>query len=179
VRNIVSGILSLIQHNETLETNFEKFRPTKCPHCGKSGLWYHGRYNRKADHENSGSASLNPVTIPRFYCPHCQHTCSVLPECIPPRRHYLWLDQEAVLCLLTTGSSYQSASQQTKPSRWTVSRWWSRLSSQFSLCADHIRLLRPSLGRVTTLSDFWRRLLQSSALSSVMLSLNNAGVIVP
>ena len=69
MRNIVSGILSLIQHNQTLETNFEKFRPTKCPHCGKSGLWHHGRYDRKADHENSGSASLNPVTIPRSIAP--------------------------------------------------------------------------------------------------------------
>lgn len=176
---IVSGIYSLIQYNKLLQTNLEVFRPSQCPTCGKSGLWSHGCYDRQADYEHAGSESLNPVSIPRFYCPHCQHTCSVLPECIPPRRHYPWWAQQEVLLLLLMGLSYQASSQERKPSRWTISRWWRRLQSHFLLHSDHLRSLLPSLGRITELIEFWRTLMNQFSLSHVMLILNNAGVIIP
>jgi len=179
VRPILAGILSLIQHNNLLESNAEMFRPSQCPSCGKSGLWCHGHYERQADYEHSGSESLNPIAIPRFYCPHCHATCSVLPECIPPRRHYPWLIQQAVLLLVFKGSSYQALSQQTRPSRWTIGRWIRRLKSRFLIQVDQLRLLEPSLGRCSQLIEFWISFLKRSSLSSAMVNLNNAGIIIP
>jgi len=179
VRSILAELTSLILHNNLLKTEPEKFCPERCPHCGKSGLWEHGSYPRKADFDNSCSESLNPVSIPRFRCPECRKTCSVLPECIPPNRHYPWLIQQIVFLLIINGASYQSASQQSKPSRWTISRWIRRLKSQFLIQADHLRLLLPGLGRFTEFIEFWHFLLGSLSLSRVMLNLNNAGVLIP
>ena len=179
MRCILSGILSLTQHNKTLEANSEKFRPSNCLTCGKSGLWHHGHYDRKADYEHSGDDSLNPVSIPRFYCSSCKSTCSVLPECIPPRRHYPWSIQEKVLLSFLDGLSYKSIEQMEKPSRWTISRWMQRLKSQFLVHADQLRSQLASQGRITKFSKFWQSLLNSHQLSSVMLNLNNAGVVIP
>ncbi len=179
MRIIMPEIISLIQHHNLLETEPEKFRPEQCPACGKSGLWCHGHYARKADYEHVGSQSLNPIAIARFYCPYCCKTCSVLPECIPPQRHYPWLIQQAVLLLVFAGVSYRSCSQQTKPSRWTIGRWFRRLGAQFINHCAHLRSLLPSLGRLTELIEFWRILLKGYPLSRVMLNLNNAGVIIP
>ena len=155
MRIILPEIISLSQHNNLLEVEPEKFRPERCPTCGKSGLWKHAHYKRKADYEHSGLESLNPVRIPRFYCPCCHKTCSVLPECIPPQRHYPWFIQQVVLMLVLTGLSYQYVSQETKPSRWTISRWIRRLKSQFLKHADHLRSLLPSLGRFSEWMEFW------------------------
>ena len=179
MRCILPGILSLVQHNETLDANSEKFRPAHCPECGKSGLWCHGHYDRKADHENFGEDSFNPIAIPRFYCPSCHSTCSVLPECIPPQRHYPWWIQQKVFLLFLLGLSCRAISQQQKPSRWTISRWLRRLKSRFSLHGDHLCSRFPSLGRITEFIKFWSSVLCSHSLSSVMLNLNNAGVIIP
>ena len=179
MHTIIPGISSLIQYNEQLQTNTEAFRPDHCPTCGKAGLWVHGSYDRKADYEHPVSESLNPVTILRFYCPCCKHTCSILPECIPPRRHYPWSIQQVVLLLLLKGLSYQAASQQTKPSRWTISRWWRRLQSQFLLYGYHLRSCLPSLGRISELIAFWKTLLDKFSLSHTMLILHNAGVVIP
>jgi len=179
VRPILAGILSLIQHNNLLQSNPEVFRPAQCPTCGKSGLWHHGHYERKADYEHVGSESLNPVPILRFYCAHCHKTCSVLPECIPPRRHYPWSIQQAVLLQCLEELNYQRISKQTKPSRWTIRRWFQRLAAQFSEHADHLRLLDPSLGRFSDFIECWRASLKRFPLSSAMLNLNNTGVLIP
>lgn len=179
MRNILPGILSLVQHNHLLETNIEQFRPKQCPYCSKSGLWFHGSYSRKADYEHAYPDSLNPITILRFYCPCCHATCSVLPECIPPRRHYLWKLQEVVLLLLMNGLSYRKVSQQVLPSRWTISRWVRRLKARQLIYASHLRSFMPSLGRLTEFIDFWQALLKTHSLSYVMLNLNNARLDVP
>jgi len=179
LRPILAGILSLIQHNNLLQSNTEVFRPAQCPTCGKSGLWHHGHYDRKADYEHVGSGSLNPVAILRFYCSHCQKTCSVLPECIPPRRHYPWLIQQAVLLLVLQGLSPELISDKTRPSRWTIRRWLHRLKVQFLKHAHHLRSLEPSLGRFSELIEFWSTVLKRLPLSHAMLNLNNAGVLIP
>lgn len=179
MRLILAELTSLILHNHLLETAPEQFTPEQCPHCGKSGLWRHGSYPRKADFDNPCSESLNPVSIPRFRCPQCHHTCSVLPECIPPNRHYPWLIQQIVLLLIINGASYQSASQQSKPSRRTISRWVRRLKSRFLEHADHLRSLLSTLGSLTELIPFWDALLERFSLSRVMLNLNNNGVVIP
>lgn len=179
MRIILPGITSLVQHNKLLETDLESYRPNQCPKCEKSGLWRHGYYTRKADYERMGSASLNPIAIPRFYCSHCRSTCSVLPECIPPYRHYPWLIQQAVLLLVIAGRSYQAISAQEKPSRWTIKRWLRRLQSQFVTHADHWRARRPSLGRISGWMACWQSVLKNHALSSVMLDFNRVGMVIP
>ena len=83
---ILPNIFSLLQHIETLRKEPESYRPKRCPGCRHTTIWCHGCYTRKADENDT----LNPVPIPRFYCPECDSTCSVLPECIPPRSWYLW-----------------------------------------------------------------------------------------
>lgn len=179
MRNILSGILLLIQHIQLLNVDAEQFRPNQCPHCGKSGLWRHGFYSRKADYEHTHPNSLNPVPTPRFYCPHCRTTCSVLPECIPPKRHYPWVIQEQILLLILDGVSYSEASRQSKPSRWTISRWINKLQARQLLYASQLQSLLPSLGRIRDFTQFWQTLLSRHPLSTVMLNVNNAGLVVP
>ncbi len=176
---ILTGILSLIQHNQTLSADSEQYRPERCAQCGKSGLWCHGSYPRQSDYDNPGSASLNPVAIPRFYCSHCSTTCSVLPECISPQRHYLWLMQQAVFQLFLAGCSYQSISRQSKPSRWTISRWCRRLKECYVIHADHLRSKLLVLLNIQGFQQFWETLLAHFDLSSAMVSLNYAGVTIP
>jgi hypothetical protein len=179
VRHILADIESLSQHNNMLNTNQNAFRPDQCAHCHMSGLWCHGCYTRKADYENSALESLNPIKILRFYCPHCHKTCSVLPECIPPQRHYPWSIQEKVLIAILTGSSYQCTSQKQRPSRWTISRWLRRLHAQFLQHADYLRSQFSSLGRLTSFTECWSSFLSAHPLSKVMVSMNNAGIIIP
>jgi len=176
---ILPEVLTLTQHKKLLQDDVEVFRPQQCPSCGKSELWCHGHYDRKADYENCAADSLNPVAIPRFYCSYCCHTCSVLPECLPPQRHYPWLIQQEVLRLLLAGVSIRALSRRSQPSRWTISRWWRRLSSQFLIHADHFRSYLSFLGRITTCQQFWGHFLNSFSLSSAMLSLHHAGVTIP
>ncbi len=179
MRSILAGIITLIQHLALLHSDPEKFRPQHCPSCGKSGLWCHGSYFRKADYDNTGASSLNPVTIPRYYCTLCHNTCSVLPECIPPQRHYPWLIQQSVLLSVLSGESYQKTSKDNKPSRWTISRWQKRLKTRFLIHTSHLRSWLPKLGRMTEFNEFWQSVLKECSLSNAMLILNNAEVVIP
>ena len=101
VRNIVKGITTLFQYLTILESDPTKLLPPRCPLCGYCTLKHHGRYLRKPDRNSTAKDSLNPVPILRFICGGCHHTCSTLPECMAPRRWYLWSLQESILkCLL-------------------------------------------------------------------------------
>lgn len=179
MRYIVSAIYLLAVYLEALKTNPEQFRPAACPHCGHAGVWCHGHYGRKSDYENSGARSLNPIPILRFYCKHCCRTCSTLPECIPARRHYPWLIQQGVMVSLISGMSFTKISKKAKPSRWTIARWFNRWQAQFLDHASHLRTLLPSLGQITDFNNFWKSVLNKWALSSAMLRLHYAGIIVP
>jgi hypothetical protein len=117
---ILPGIHSLEQHHRRLCVQPEDYRPERCPHCGKAGVWCHGAYSRKADREGRCDACLNPVPIPRFLCPHCQGTCSRLPQCLAPRRWYGWAVQQAVLAALVAGHSVR---QGVGSSRRAAGRW--------------------------------------------------------
>lgn len=101
---ILSGFDCLNQHIKQLNEDPDCYRPSRCPSCGKAGLWCHGRYPRWPG-RNLDDRHLNPVFIPRFICPECGKTCSVLPECIPPRRWYLWAIQQMVLSAIVVGRS--------------------------------------------------------------------------
>ena len=179
MRNIISAILTLLQYLNLLSVQSDNFRPSNCPHCGCSGLWGHGCYDRKSDREFSGENNLNPIPILRFYCRHCKHTCSVLPECIPPRRWYLWELQQRVLQMMLTGISANNISQSELPSRWTISRWMKSLKSRFDEFASYLKSGFAWLGYCSDFTDFWQACFAQMSLSQVMLFLNNQGVIVP
>lgn len=179
MRNIMPEIFTLVQYLEALKSNLTDFRPDCCPKCGKSGLWFHAFYYRIADYVNLDLLSLNPIPIPRFRCPRCGATCSVLPECIPPHRHYPWSIQQEVLEDVLQGKSYRTISQARRPSRRTISRWIRRLKERFQIHASHLRTLLPRLGYCGQWSSFWQACLQACPLSTAMLKLNNASIVVP
>lgn len=178
---ILTGIQSLDQHYSALLEKPTDYRPKCCKGCGKSTLWSHGFYTRKTGCEEKHE---NPALIPRFLCPHCLLTCSVLPEYIPPKRWYHWAFQEVVLRLLLSGSTYRHVldslcslymdrQDYSEPSVSTLHRWWSRLrsdylSNRFCLCNDF-----PSLGATNELSAFWLSCLEMMRLSSAMALLFN------
>jgi transposase-like protein len=176
---IVPGIASLNQHQQSLTSEPERYRPERCPHCGKARPWSHGSYARKADREGQGEESLNPVAIPRFYCPSCRATCSRLPECVAPHRWYGWAMQQAVLVLLLARTSIRAVSRQRLVSRRTVGRWWRWLHKRFDVHGFHLRSLLPDLGRCAQPIPFWSAALQQHALSTWMGSLDRLGVAVP
>ncbi len=178
---IVAGVLSLLQHVITLKEEPKKYDVEYCPqpHCGKAGLWGHGYRYRKACRENNSQESLNPIPIPRRYCPTCKHTCSVLPECIAPLRWYLWLVQQTAMRLFFSGMSFNKMSKTLRPTRWTLSRWIARLANQFALHVLHLKTKWPSLGYNTSLTHFWSALLHQMDLSHAMLFLSSQGIFVP
>jgi transposase-like protein len=178
---ILASILSLTQHLLTLKNSPEKYFINQCPHsnCGKAGLWGHGFRHRKTDREHTEQITLNPIPIRRLYCPNCKRTCSVLPECIPPLRWYLWLIQQEALTLYFAGKSLNKISQQIKPSRWTISRWLKRLNEKFKEYAFHLKSTWSDLGYHEQFDDFWTATLNKMSLSQAMVFLNNQKVFVP
>jgi transposase-like protein len=173
---ILPGITTLEQHVTQLQIHPESYRPERCPHCGRSGLWCHGGYGRKADR---GSGELNPVFIPRFQCPHCTRTCSVLPQCLPPRRWHLWAVQAAVLLGLLAGQSLRRLSRTVAPGRHTIRRWMARWRACFPLHAFHLRNRFPALGRHPDMEALWPATLALLPLGGAMHLLHQAGVAIP
>ncbi len=178
---ILSGIHTLDQHLSTLIKDISHYRPKCCQNCGRSGLWSHGCYTRHARCEQGDG---NPALIPRFLCPDCGRTCSVLPEYMPPRRWYHWSIQQVVVWLLLHGGTYSrvlevlsvkgAGGDAFEPSLSTLHRWWSRfradyLASRFCLCN-----LFPSLGITNAPSSFWLHCFDKMRLSSAMALLFHA-----
>lgn len=173
---ILPDIHTIEQHFTQLQNNPEAYRPKACPGCGRSGLWCHGCYCRKS---NRDTGHPDPVSIPRFQCPHCRRTCSVLPECIPPRRWYLWVVQSAVICGLLAGQSLRKLAQKLPPARSSMRRWWQRCQACFDQHAFHLRNRFVELGRHQELASFWFATLDRIPLSTAMLLLNQAGISIP
>ena len=176
---ILPGIHSLEQHLEQLQHQPESYRPQRCPHCGKAGLWRHGHYERKAPRGEGVAFALSAICIPRFLCPHCRRSCSRLPASIAPRRQYLWKAQQAVLARLLAGESIRQVSRRWLPSRRTLSRWWQWLRGQFDVHAFHLRSRFPSLGRAADWKAFWVGCFERMRLCEAMSWLDRAGVVVP
>lgn len=180
MQHIVAGILSLTQYiEEQKKINLDHLRPNYCLHCGKSGLRLHGCYPRKADRSSNPGESLNPIFIQRYFCPNCRHTCSVLPECIPSRRWYLWDVQQAALTLLLAGKSAYAAAKEIVPSRHTISRWKDRLIEQFLFHKDVMCVHFFEFGRATDCFDFWKTCLNKILLSQAMRLCHVAEVSIP
>lgn len=176
---ILPVIGTLVQHLSCLEHQPEAYRPTCCPHCGKGALWCHGSYTRLADREGDSGVYLDPVPIPRYFCPDCRLTCSRLPACIAPRRWYLWAAQQAAMVLVIGGSSFQKIAAQCRADRRTISRWWHRLEEQFTVHGFHLRNRFPELGRHVSFSSFWSACLEQMSLADAMGWLDRDGVVVP
>ena len=177
---IVSGIITLQQHNETLHSTPEVYRPTRCPYCGVASPWKHGCYYRKADRRPlPGEDSLSLIEIPRYLCSGCRHSCSRLPSCIPPRRWHSWLLQQQVLqCLLAVCSLHRCAAM-FGLCRHTVRRWWNWLKSRTPEFEFILRSRFAEWGRATDWNSFWRCCLDNMPLSEVMASLDHDGEDVP
>lgn len=175
---ILSDIVSLRQYIMIFEKK-EFADNERCSHCGKSGLWRHGSYARKADRTSKPRESLNPILIQRYYCPSCRKTCSVMPECIPPHRWYLWSIQQAALTLLLAGKSLRAIAQEIAPSRRTVGRWINRFKEQFHFHKDVLCTHAVDLGRTTGFTDFWQACFGQMSLAQAMRLCHVAGVFIP
>ena len=177
---ILSDIYSLIQYKNGIEgESIQQVRPERCLCCGRLTLWRHGTYPRNADRINSSKDSLNPVLIQRYYCPSCHKTISVLPECIPPRRWYLWETQQAAILLFLLGESARSLERKVKPSRHTIKRWISWLFVQFKIHKDTLCNHFPSFGFFTEPASFWQHVFGTLSLRTAMRLCHAAGVSVP
>lgn len=177
---ILSDILSLIQYINISPIEYSEERlQVRCDFCGKLKLWLHGKYPRAADRINSSKDSLNPIWIQRYYCPTCRKTTSVLPECIPPRRWYLWETQQEVILLFLLGNSARSIEKQAKPSRHTIRRWIAWLTVQFKVHKDVLCNHFPSFGLFLEPVSFWKHVFDKLALSTAMRICHVAGVSIP
>jgi len=179
MQRIVPAILSLPQHCDLLEREPVIYRPAACPHCGSGGFWCHGSYIRKADRRPEPSGSMNPVSIPRFFCRGCRHTFSRLPECIAPRRWYGWAVQQVVLLWLLAGGSLHQAADWGGVGRHTVRRWWGWLKERSERFGFRLRSRFPELGRAVDFAGFWQGCLAVMPLSEAMAWLDREGVAVP
>ncbi len=179
MRAIMPKITSLYQYLTLVAEDPHQFCPERCLHCGKAGLTYHGCYYRKSDRENVGDATLNPIPITRFLCGACGRTCSVLPECIPPRRWYTWKTQQSAITHYLSNMSFRNIASMLTPSRRTVARWWYRLKARYPLHRLHLCSRFPYLGKCDNVTSFWQRLLSTMTLSSAMWVLNAADVLIP
>lgn len=177
--HIVAGILSLVQYLKTLKDEPERCRLENCLHCGKSGVWFHGCYPRKADRSKATREALNPIYIQRFYCRDCRRTCSVLPECIPPRRWYLWDVQQLALLLFLAGKKIYAIAKEILPSRWTIGRWITRWKEKFLDHKDALCHHFVDLGRTPDFTDFWKSCLDKVSLASAMRLCHVSEVFIP
>lgn len=174
---ILSDFLSLAQYLVAVQT--QKISDTgRCQHCGYTILWHHGYYYRKPD-RSTGTQSLNPLPIQRYFCPNCKKTCSALPECLPPRRWYVWEIQQIALSLLLAGKSLRAVAKEVTPSRRTLGRWINRFKEQLLLHKDALCNYITDLGRTSGLKDFWQACLNHFSLAQAMRLCHTAGVTVP
>lgn len=177
--SILAGVTSLIQQKQLIEAKIDMLRPERCSCCGRLRPRRHGAYPRESDRLNPSSHSLNPVLIQRYYCPACQKTMSVLPECISPRRWYPWEIQQVVLALFLLGKSVCKIALEVLPSRHTISRWLKHFKAQYHLHKDTLCIHFHEAIRASEVINFWKSCLEHMTLASAMRLCHVAGVVIP
>ena len=174
---ILPEITTLTQYLfQTENSKSDIFDNIRCVHCGCDKLWKHGWYYRKADRDNHATESLNPIPIQRFLCLSCKKTCSALPECIPPRRWYLWKIQQIIFALFLIGKTIYAIAKDSIPSRYTIRRWIINFKKQFELHKSVLCQHFVNLGRTKDFTDFWCRCFKDISLAQSMRICNVAGV---
>jgi hypothetical protein len=173
---ILPKVHSLEQHIQQLQSDPESYRPQQCPGCGHTSVWCHGYYHRHPGRHGKVCESLNPIPIPRFICARCQLSCSVLPECISPRRWYLWSIQQVMLMRLLPGAL---SVEQSLPHVRSIWRWWARLRERFKPHQFKFASLVLTLGQHDSATDFWHDCLSRWRLSSAMLFIQQSGEVIP
>jgi hypothetical protein len=176
---ILPDIDLLKQHQQRVQSDPDAFRPACCPHCGMAGLHLHGHYERNVPKGEGLSLLLGVLLILRFLCPGCRRSCSCLPACLSPRRHYWWRSQQGVLGLLVAGQSIHQVAKVTMPYYRTILRWWKRLEACFDTHALSLRSRFPDLGRSVGLKGFWSRCFSIMSLEQAMGWLDHEGITVP
>lgn len=178
MRLILADIISLSQHLEAIHNTPEQYKPNACPHCTYSNIWNHGSYTRKADRLKEVGGKLIPIL--RFRCPSCNTTFSVLPECIPPRRWYLWVIQQTVLWCKFLGWSYDLLNEHFySPTKGTISRWFQRMNDCFPQHHQGICSVHSVMGYFSNLAPFWLAWFKQNSLSSAMWEMNRQSIPVP
>ncbi len=176
---ILANILSLSQHLKTLNETPEVYCPDTCVYCQGTNINHHGVYYRRSDRLNPSKDSLNPIPIPRFLCVKGKHTFSTLPECIPPRRWYLWITQQSMLISCLMGVSTVKLASLNVMSRSTIKRWHHWLEDSFSRFWATLCSQVTEQGYYSDCAAFWLHWFNSQSLSQAMIWLNRSGVIVP
>ena len=176
---ILPMFFSLIQYKNALDNNSVLIRPDYCVLCGRAHPWRHGPYPRKPHRDGGFGESLNPILIQRYFCPGCEKTFSVLPECIPPHRWYLWEVQQAVLLLFILGHSAYDIAKESIPSYQTITRWFHRFQEQYRLHRDTLCSLFGELARSSCFDDFWTVCFKQMTLGAAMRLCHVAGVAIP
>jgi transposase-like protein len=175
---IIAEILSLAQY--IIALNSPDFpRLERCSCCGRAHPHLHGKYPRKADRSSKPDESLNPIFIQRYYCPDCRRTSSALPECIPPRRWYLWEMQQTALAALLAGRSLYAIAKEIPPSRRTIGRWKNCFKKQWRLHKDTLCHHIIDLGLTVGFNAFWQTCLSNISLAKAMRLCHVAGVPIP
>jgi transposase-like protein len=175
---ILPKITTLLQYINQ-QPNLFNDNSIKCVNCGCLTIWKHGCYDRKSDRYNYGEQVLNPIKIQRFFCLSCKKTFSILPECIPPKRWYLWEIQQNLLALFLIGKSIYDIAKNFIPSRHTISRWVARFKNQFDLHKSILCQHLIYLGRTMNFADFWLNCFKNISLAQAMRICNNSGVSIP
>ena len=176
---IVPEVQSLEQHQHRVVKDPDAYRPACCPHCGKAGLHHHGSYRRNTPKGEGLAFLFGVLRILRFFCPGCRRSCSRLPGCLSPRRHYWWKSQQEVIERLLDGQSAYQAAQPQWPCQRTIGRWWRRLETCFDPQALSLRSRFPDLGRSVDWKDFWSHCFSMMSLAQAMGWLDHEGVCVP
>ena len=123
--------------------------------------------------------TLNPIPIPRFICKYCKRTASVLPECIAPRRWYMWHVQQAVISQMFVNGNLRSISKSHFIGLSTCRRWWDSLEYKYPAHTSVLYCYYPELGKCADCRSFWLAYFQKLPLSKAMLTCHLDKIVVP
>ena len=159
----------------------------KCPTCGiLDALHIHGSYNRNPDRPIVlGKKLLNPIIVLRYICKYadCRKTCSQLPECISPRRWYLWKEQQRVVQNYLDGNNWHEISTTTCIPVGTCKRWCSWLKDKFNIHAQILKNVAGNLHQVLAdcfdFKSFWQKCFTHISLDRAMLLCHQSGLVIP